>query len=338
MEKEIAEKIIEKLDEITGSTGKFVQFSNEKYRPVEFNKENFHKIGDAEGRIAFIDGGNNPIFEASSFSLQFVRVYWTVYSRNKREKSRKKEFFVLASSSEGSTITLDAFGSSLKLDKISAFDKTLAKGKHRVSVSEAALAYRKLAELNEAVKLIDELDSGDIIVLDRDLEASITGEKELLDELYAKAEEKNVIVCGIAKTARLFTDTGDSVLAAVSSIAPEGEWYYLPVAEIDYEKHKAEICIVKLHPKSKYIFRLEIFNRQKESLGNALGILKKNSADPVFLGYPYGLIEADRFARVSNDEAEYLKVKLTSKAGKNRDKIINYMKSVDSHSVLDNIS
>jgi NurA-like 5'-3' nuclease len=338
MEKEIAEKVIEKLGKLTGSTGKIVQFSNETHKPVEFSKDNFRKIEEAEGRIAFIDGGNNSVFYAASFSLQFARIYWTIYSENKRKKSSKKEFFVLVSSSSGSVLDVDVFGADLKLNRISAFDKTLAKGKHRVSPAEFASECRKLAEIKEAVNLVDELDSGDIIVLDRDLQASVTGEKELFDELYKKAEEKNIIICGIAKTARLFTETGDSALAAVSSIAPGGEWYYSPLAEINSEEHKAEICLVKFHEKSRYVFRFEIYKKQEDKIGKVLGILKKNSADPVFLGYPYGLIEADRFARVSNDEAEYLKVKLTSKAGDKRKRIIDYMKSVDAHSVLDNIS
>ncbi len=73
-------------------------------------------------------------------------------------------------------------------------------------------------------------------------------------------------------------------------------------------------------------------------IGKVLGILAEASKDPVFIGYPYGLIEADKLARVSNEEAEFLKVRLISKAGKERSKIIGYMKTVDAHSILDNIA
>jgi hypothetical protein len=233
---------------------------------------------------------------------------------------------------------VDVFGADEGFNSFSAFDSTLAKGRHRINAGEVAAACRKLAELKEAVLLVDKLEPGDIIVLDRDLQATITGEKELLEELYAKAEEKNVIVCGLSKTTRLFTDTGDSALAAIASIAPSTDWWYWPVAEINNDGHKAEICFVKLHKNSKYVFRFEIYQKQKDDIEKVLGLLKKNSTDPVFLGYPYGLIEADRFARVSNDEAEYLRVMLLSKAGKDSSKIINYMKSVDAHSILDNIT
>ena len=74
MEEEIP-KIIEKLGQISCSAGKFVQFNSPTHKPVEFSSKNFKKI-DAKpenSRIAFIDGGNNPILDSASFSLQFLR-------------------------------------------------------------------------------------------------------------------------------------------------------------------------------------------------------------------------------------------------------------------------
>ncbi len=334
MEKEIAEKVIEKLSQKITASGKFVQFNDSSYSPVEFDRNNFRQINESGGnaKIAFIDGGNNTIIDSASFCLQAARVYYTIYSGSKREKSRKTEFFVLASSSNDS-VDIDIFGSDEKFNGFNAFDKTLAVEKHRLAPNAAANACRKLAELKQAVKLAGELESGDVIVLDRDLQATITDEKEIMDELYAKAEQKNVIICGIAKTTRLFTDTGDSAIAAVSAIAPETSWY-APVAE----GHNAGIYFVKLNKASKYIFRFEIHEKQKQHIEKALWLLKQNSRDPVFLGYPYGLIEADKFARVSNEEAEYMKVRLMAKAGKNSSKILEYMKSIDAHSILDNIA
>ena len=58
--------------------------------------------------------------------------------------------------------------------------------------------------------------------------------------------------------------------------------------------------------------------------------------DPVFIGYPYGLVEADRIARISNQEKESLKtmflVKLRNK------NIEKYLSSVNAHEILDRIS
>ena len=77
---------------------------------------------------------------------------------------------------------------------------------------------------------------------------------------------------------------------------------------------------------------------QSNKINNELfSLLMKNSTDPVFLGYPYGLIEADKSARVSNKESEYLKTIFLVKAGKQLKKISQYFKSTDAHSILDKI-
>lgn len=50
--------------------------------------------------------------------------------------------------------------------------------------------------------------------------------------------------------------------------------------------------------------------------------------DPILLGYPYGLIDADKFARISNDETDYLKNIFLANYNK---------KSIDLHNLLDKI-
>jgi hypothetical protein len=175
-------------------------------------------------------------------------------------------------------------------------------------------------------------------VKDRHLECSITNEAKYMDALYEKASAKGIVVCGLAKTSNLLTNTGNSAAAVLNSMNPDKDWYYHPVAEINDENHKAELCFVKLHPQSKYVFRFEIFNKQSKSMDDVLSLLKQNAVDPIFLGYPYGLIEADRVGRVSNNDAEYLKTSFMAKAGKRFEKIRKYMASVDSHSILDSVS
>lgn len=343
MQKEIIDKIAERLGDKLESGGTYVQFNDSKYKPIEFSEKNFKNIeGNADNsKIVFLDGGNNSILESSNFSLQLLRTYSVSYKGQAKIKSEKKEFFVLITSSNmGDELIydVDVFGSEESFDSFNSFDDSISKGKHRADISEIGSACRKLFEIRKAIELVDELKENDVIALDRDLKASLTGEKDLLDELYEKAYQKKVIVCGLTKTTRMFTETGDSAVAFINSIAPEGEWFYWPLAEIKNENHKAEIFFVKLHKKSRYVFRFEIFNKQKDKIMKVMNLLKNNSCDPVFLGYPYGLVLADKLARVSNKESEYYKVMLMSKSGKNKEKIFNYMKSVDAHSVLDSIN
>jgi NurA-like 5'-3' nuclease len=93
---------------------------------------------------------------------------------------------------------------------------------------------------------------------------------------------------------------------------------------------------VKLHEKSRHVFRFEIFNEQKMKATETINEISSNCIDPIFLGYPYGLVEADRIARVSNQEKESLKTMLLVKL-KNRN-IERYLNSSNAHTILDKIS
>ena len=63
--------------------------------------------------------------------------------------------------------------------------------------------------------------------------------------------------------------------------------------------------------------------------------LKNNAKDLSFPGYPYGLILADKLARVSDKEAEYLKAKFFAAAGSKWSNLKNRMAAVNAHEVLD---
>ncbi|MFC1697521.1 hypothetical protein ACFL1H_04270 [Nanoarchaeota archaeon] len=50
------------------------------------------------------------------------------------------------------------------------------------------------------------------------------------------------------------------------------------------------------------------------------------------------MIEADKFARVSKNEADYLITSLITKSGKDFSIIKNYLNALNAHDILDNIS
>ncbi len=62
------------------------------------------------------------------------------------------------------------------------------------------------------------------------------------------------------------------------------------------------------------------------------------SRDLVFPGYPYGLIVVDRFARVSNEERDYLLYMFESMAGKEWLSIRDGMRLLNAHNILDSIA
>ena len=85
---------------------------------------------------------------------------------------------------------------------------------------------------------------------------------------------------------------------------------------------------VKLHEKSKHVFRYE---GKKEYLS----FLVENCNDALFLGYPYGLIFVDRMARVSNSEKNSLKMKFL--LNKENKEVVDYLTTSNAHEILDNL-
>ena len=338
MEEDILKEVVDDLKGSFDEIGKFVKLPYEN-EAVEISKDNFHSIKEGgKGKIVFIDGGNTEILKSSNFSLQFVRVYYTIYLDNKRISNKKYEFYLLVKSFDNNgkiffktKIFGDRLIEGLEFD---SFDKTLCVGKNRADVSFIGNVVRRFSELKVVHNVVDELSSGDVVVLDGSLDCKYSGEKEILDKIVENCNLKNVNIIGLSKTCELFTDKGNSMISALNAIQPVGSWYYYPIAKFS---KKFDILFVKLNSKSKYIFRMDFVSEMNDKIEKVLSLLILNSKDPVFLGYPYGLIEADKMARVSNNELEMIKTKFMVKAGKDWDKINESLKTKDSHSVLDNI-
>ncbi|MFH0868580.1 MAG: DNA double-strand break repair nuclease NurA [Candidatus Woesearchaeota archaeon] len=327
-----------------------VQFSDPAYQAFDFDIKNFKKINnsDSNNKIAFIDGGSSEIIKSSNFSLNLIRVYCTVYQNNKRINAKKQDFYAFAHAKNiGNELFydvefIDDEKNKIDLDKndllLSSFDETIKQGITRASISNMSSIIRRFSELKTAENIINNLNKDDIIVLDGSLQCTFTNEKKYMDKLYEKASQKNIIICGISKTTTLMTDQGNSISNALNKFNIEGKWFYHPIAEIKSNGHKADMAFVKLHESSKYIFRFEIYKEQKQYLEQVISLLANNCKDAVFVGYPYGLIEADKNARISNQEKDMLLTLFSTKFGKDWEKIRESLSNINAHEILDSIS
>jgi hypothetical protein len=176
---------------------------------------------------------------------------------------------------------------------------------HFAAPSAVADAVRTFAEFSLAQEVCKELRSGDVLVRDGDLLPTQTHASQYVNELKRIATMRGVLLCGLAKTTSILTDAGNSAAAALQRIAPAGIWLYQPPG--------STICFVKLHPKSRHVFRLDVL--KPEDARTAASALASQATDPVFLGYPYGLIEADQFAQVPGNEAMKLGLQVRAHGG-----------------------
>ena len=363
MSAEISKRIAEFLDlKIKDDVGQ-PHFTNSDYE-LSFPPANFVPIGEVEPSIltAFVDGGNQEILGAPNFSAQLNRVYFNVFKGRDRIVSKslpsRIEFYSATMSDyRHDEIFYDTRVFPLKVEfeglipedkhlSFSSVDRTVTFGTQRADISHVASVARRFAEWEFAKHVIEnELNKGDLIVHDGSLQTSLTNEQTYMARALEAAKGKGVVFAGISKTSTLLTTTGLSLLGAVQKLAEDygvkGPWC-LPIAKVANLQHNAFIYVVKLHENANYVFRYEIYGDQArrmsdEDLCNVTSALVSNSKDISFPGYPYGLVDADSFARVSSDEIDEYRVPLMSeisKLGKWK-KISRHIYSGDAHHVLD---
>jgi NurA domain len=309
-------------------------------------------------RLVFVDGGNQEVLGAPNFSIQLNRVYSCAWNgRNRVEwKLPRVEFFsstyscfknneihyessVMASSGESMDYLPDAPDLCF-----SSMERSLMNGNQRAGIERVGSVARRFAEWRLALKAIHDLSVGDVIVMDGTLQSNFKNEGKYAKALTSAAKARGIILIGLSKTSTLFTTTGLSLLGAVNKLAEDGQikgnWYY-PVAESHSIDHDVVISVARLNPIADRVFRVELQREEYEKLGRSgveeiFSLLCQNSCDASFPGYPYGLIDADRFARVSYDEIEYYRGLIISHISKmgNGSKFLSHIHSGDAHNLL----
>lgn len=267
---------------------------------------------------AYVDGGNAMVCRTPMFVASVNRVYSCAFrGRDRLDKPApprvqfltlmrnvptdgavRREFETFSEGAEHARYVPDA-------DSIKAAVEATRDGKeHRLH----AVA-RGLAEWRMAAVVASGMGDGDMVVMDGALFAWRGMEEHLMREAFAVARERGVIMCGLSKTTGLLMDSGRSLADHVMERGPEGAWY-VPLGDVwkDGDPNVPGTFVVRLHPASKYAYRLDIDADPLIHLGRTgterlIASLAANSGDAHIPGYPYGLVDADRFAQVRNDEA-----------------------------------
>lgn len=310
-------------------------FTGKGYAAVPFSREYFNEVKACSGDVVFIDGGNAELVESPTDSMQFVRTAAVKFSGKKRIWMKKNEFYVKTTTAISgnyavySTVIENAKGGLVLEIKMNA--ASISEG-GRMQASKMGGIARRILELKIASD-VAEGEKNSVIVLDGTLEAVFEGEERFLQNIYDSAEKNGNIVVALAKTNTVLGTDGRLFAETLENNAPEGAWRYGQVVEITSEKHRVELEFVKLHEKSRHIFRLEVYKKQARDAEKAVNMLAITANDVTFPGYPYGLMIADRIARVSNADSEYLKA-MNIENEKNFKGGIN---ALNAHEILDSM-
>ena len=325
--KEIIDLILNNLKQ--AEAGDDFALLGKKYTPILISESNFRPISEisSDKTITFYDGGNLSLIEAPNLSLHFMRLASATYKNNKKIKANRKEFYCLVSSKKEKyhvqTIP-EQNGLDLEID---FHHKDLMLGLNKVEIKLIPGLIRRLAEIN-FVK--SNVGNSDYHVMDGTLESNSLIEDKCLQELIATIKKEKKELLGVSKTNTITTNNGNSLSTLLASLNHD-VWQYFPLVK----QTDLAISMMRLHKKSEHVFRLDSVS---ENVEEVLWLLKENAQDPVFLGYPYGLIQADRVTRVAKKEAEYLKTSLMVRFGKDWQRIKPYVSALNAHEILDSIS
>ena len=308
-------------------------------------------------KIAFVDGGDAPLDEAPNYLITLNRIYFSIFCGKKRVKpsmSPRVQFLSFVISKVGTEGGKKKVSYDTRLFPHNESDKEFLPAEiDLASVTDGATVLqgsrlnslaRRFAEWQLAYKVVEkELVAGDILVIDGSLQTNFKNETKYANKLYDLAIKKEVIICGLAKTSRLITESGDPLLARIDEIAADVKYdkWYVKVAEEVSSDDRGFMLAVKFHPNSNFVFRFEILREQfakmdDSEINSVLASLAENSQDVSMLGYPYGAIDADRFAQVRLDESNMYRGIILAERLRNPEwkRLEKYSASLAAHDVL----
>ncbi len=345
--KKDVKKAKEATEIVLGRTKRKTAISDEKFVPIT--------APPFSGKACFVDGGNAAVYESPDARVELVRVYATVYEGKKRIASRREEGLVLvqnATINDKGLITAKGYGKVELTLTIPADDPGLRLGKERVTLAAVANLCRFALECRFAARVAQE-NGCDLLVRDGSLEGINGYEERELGGLLKQMKD----VVGFSKTTTLLTADGGSAAAALLERGPTGAWLYdageLIIDDDKDDQSKNDIndrskkdkkgrddgrihlFLLKLHGRSEHAFRVDA---KAEDITGIVSFLASVSADPVFPGYPYPLIEADRMARVTNQELEGVRTRFQAEAGADWRALKRRSRGSDAHGILDRIS
>ncbi|MFH1591113.1 MAG: hypothetical protein ABIC95_04245 [archaeon] len=308
------------------------------YASVPFSEKRFTPLTPTDRSLISVDGGNQEILGNSTMSFSFLRVCGVIVAPGKKRRIEKKEQYLLVRTriKDGRPLfeaRILREGEEDDIITIDPMEESLRRGMYKATPQDAVGLIRRVSELRLAEVLVKEAEQGCLVVIDGTLQCFFAAEQDALISLLATAKSRKVDVCALAKSSQFSTARGDSISAALLANEPIPIWIYHPLLETDLVNHPAEIAFAKLHPRARKAFRFEV-PKGDDPVAAAYGLVG-DSTDPVFFGYPYGLVMADRFGRVQNEEIDYLKTRLFSLAKDRQDLIDMILADTDSHRILD---
>lgn len=310
------------------------RFRSQEYEPVSFSELCFLTTSKHPRlRTDYLDGGQQIIFTSSSFLIGVVRVAVSAWEGKTRAAVVRKEFFALITpgktryeisffnmDGEGDKPFKDEFFTGAACFKVASYEPEEIFGIIRRN-AELALAQEQCAKAG-------------LLCLDGSLRTFHPSETRLMEKLQQTCSDKKTYLAGLQKTTGIMTESGET-LQALAHLAPKNPWMSSKLCKHSIATHLASIHAAKLHSNARHVFVIDLMDDSTAQM--VLDELCSNACDPVFLGYPYGLVDADRLARVEGAEKEHYRLKIRKLLGEYNKYLHVETASKDAHDILDSM-
>lgn len=279
-------------------------FSGGDFRLFEPAKEKF--------RMLAVDGGSVTILDGGSFLVAGVRVGQALFEGKECDDG---------ATGHPEMHVFDISLSSLS-DAYSIFYEKCVGGTPPDSpqgLEEGVGRIRTLMEWNRVEKALGNgLPAGSVLAFDGALWAGIKGISQLLERIVASARERGVVLCGISKRSML-THKGLPLMPKVQMLGEdfhEKRAWFLPldIGSRYADREFGRVFVVKLHPYSDHVFRVDMTLPDGIDEAEAMGKLASLSNDPTYVGYPYPLARVHNDVAFSRSEVEELRHLLRNRA------------------------
>ena len=294
-------------------------FSLEKSRFKKIKSELFKK------RYVFVDGGNANIFGNGALSIDFLRVAKVIYEKDKKlslkEVTRKDFVLITKIKNKKYTSKLFDYDSNELIEEFLIYPNhpSLKYGRDLMPIASTASIIRRIMEIKEFYNQKKE----SILIIDGNLEYKKEPIKPYMKKLFDITKNNNHNLVGISKTTRLITDSDEAIQTFLKRIGLKNSFI------LSSELKDYNLYFTNFHPRSK-IFRTDIYKENKDNSDVIFSSLNQISQDSSFIGYPYGLIKVDEFARITNREISLMKSFINTFS-----KDLNKEESNNTHSILD---
>jgi hypothetical protein len=290
-----------------------IESGDEEKEPLlldkDLNELSFNLIQEQEpkGRVAAVDGGSATVVKGRSFLIGVHRAGVVVYQQGRRIEQRiiplKLEIISKANLSDMyNTAFRELTGEAPS--EAPGMDKMLDR-------------LRLFSEWRLAQELLEELESGDMLLIDGSLKASIAPPYNFLLQFTQKARDKGIHLAGVTKTSTLYWGDKAPLIPAVMKrgerFHPKAKWF---CQLSDRMKHDIKVTDQLHDITSSYFGKIFVAKLKASSVDANLifSYLSHLSGDPAFLGYPYPLAAVHNIARITFSEIEDIRYKLQSKA------------------------